>query len=218
MRGIPSEEYPQALGYLKYENAWYRKHFMLDEKDRDKRITLYFEGIATKATVYLNGCLLKHNYCGYTPFEVDITDYAFFDKENILAVYVDTSEHEGWWYEGGGIYRHVWLIKTSQIAVDLWGIYVNPQKQNESTWNVDIETTIINVSEKNDTVEIFSTIFDKNGVEIISASDLICVDSYNKNTLKQSVKVKNPMLWDIDMPDMYILITTVKRIVKKLTV
>ena len=98
----PSPEYPQALGYLKYENAWYRKHFTLDKEDADKRITLYFEGVATNATVYLNGCLMKHNFCGYTPFEVDITDIAYFDKENVLAVYTDSSTHEGWWYQGGG--------------------------------------------------------------------------------------------------------------------
>ena len=139
----PSKENPQALGYFKYENAWYRKHFSLDESDKNKRITLYFEGVATNATVYLNGCLMKHNFCGYTPFEVDITDNVYFDRENILAVYTDSSSHEGWWYQGGGIYRNVWLVKTAEIAVDLWGVYVNPQKTDGENWNVNIETTVV---------------------------------------------------------------------------
>ena len=67
---------------------------------------------------------MKHNFCGYTPFEVDITDNVFFDKENIVAVYANADSHEGWWYQGGGIYRNVWLIKTADVAVDLWGVYV----------------------------------------------------------------------------------------------
>ena len=70
---VPDQNNPQALGYFHYENGWYRKHFNLDESDKNKRITLYFEGVATNTAVYLNGCLLKHNFCGYTPFEVDIT-------------------------------------------------------------------------------------------------------------------------------------------------
>ena len=83
--------------------------------------------MATHATVYLNGCLIKHNFCGYTTFEADITDYVQTEGQNVLAVYVDASSHEGWWYEGAGIYRHVYLIKTQPLAVDLWGIYVRPR-------------------------------------------------------------------------------------------
>jgi beta-galactosidase len=70
---------------------------------------------------------MARNHCGYTSFEVDITDVVRFDDVNVVAVYVDASDHEGWWYEGAGIYRHVWLIKTELVSVDLWGVWVNPQ-------------------------------------------------------------------------------------------
>ena len=118
IEGIPDEHENCALGYFKYDNAWYIKYFTLDDPtDRTKRITLLFEGVATHATVYLNGCLMKHNFCGYNSFEVDITDLVKFDGEqNVLSVYVNTEEHEGWWYEGGGIYRHVQL-NSVEVAI-----------------------------------------------------------------------------------------------------
>lgn len=208
IEGTPSKEYPQALGYLKYENAWYRKHFTLDESDRDKRITLYFEGIATDATIYLNGCLMKHNFCGYTPFEVDITDIAFFDKENVLSVYTDCSTHEGWWYQGGGIYRHVWLIKTAPIAVDLWGVFVNPVKTDDG-WNVNIETTVLNALLNDESIRLYSAVTDSDGTELAHTETELTAKLKSKATVNQCVRVDNPKLWDIDSPNMYTLITRI---------
>lgn len=204
----PSPEYPQALGYLKYENAWYRKHFTLDKADADKRITLYFEGVATNATVYLNGCLMKHNFCGYTPFEVDITDIAYFDKENVLAVYTDSSTHEGWWYQGGGIYRHVWLIKTNPVAVDLWGVYINPVK-TEDKWNVNVETTIINSSMKDEDICIRSMILDSDQCVIAQTSTDMTAAFKDKTVITQCIDVKEPKLWDTDAPNLYTLVTRI---------
>ncbi len=101
-----------AEGHFRYHDAWYRRHFSLDASDAGRRIVLYFEGVATHAEVYVNGCLAGRNFCGYTPFEVDISSFVFFDRDNVIAVRVDSSSsHEGWWYQGGGIYRDVWLQK-----------------------------------------------------------------------------------------------------------
>ena len=98
-----SENENCALGYLHYDNAWYRKHFNMPEGSENKRILLRFDGIAGKSTVYLNGCLMYHNFSAYNTFEIDITDYVYYDKENVIAVYVNTEGFEGWWYQGGGI-------------------------------------------------------------------------------------------------------------------
>ena len=198
-----------TLGYFEYKNAWYRKSFKLEENDKSRRITLYFEGIATHATVYVNGCLMKHNFCGYTSFEVDITDIAFFNKKNVIAIYVDTSQHEGWWYEGAGIYRHVWLVKTDLIAVDLWGVYINPQKESDDIWNVDIETIVINERINDEDIQLESTIIDKKKNEIASVYDEISINAKDKFTLKQNVSVNNPLLWDIEEPNLYEMITKI---------
>ena len=139
---IPDPHQNCALGFVSYDNGWYRKKFTLPKEDVGRRLTLLFEGVATHATVYLNGCLMKHSFTGYTPFEVDITDVARYGEENLLAVYVETSEHEGWWYEGAGIYRHVYLTKTSPLALDLYGIYASPEKVSADTWCVTVENTV----------------------------------------------------------------------------
>ena len=205
----PSKENPQALGYFKYENAWYRKHFSLDESDKNKRITLYFEGVATNATVYLNGCLMKHNFCGYTPFEVDITDNVYFDRENILAVYADSSSHEGWWYQGGGIYRNVWLVKTAEIAVDLWGVYVNPQKTDGENWNVNIETTVLNCAYDNADFTLYSALCTSDNIEIVHTEDNYSIEYKSKMTANQMLNIKNPLIWDTDTPNMYKIVTKI---------
>lgn len=192
-----------TLGYLKYENAWYRKHFTLVPEDKGKRITLLFEAIATESTVYLNGVHLKHNFSGYNSFEVDITDFVRFDKENILAVYVNTEHHESWWYEGGGIYRNVWLIKTAPVCIDLWGVFVSPQRLEENLWQINVETTIRNTSYTAQTVEAVSVITDKNGVEVGRCSGSVTIPERSSGKAEASVMLENPCLWDPDDPYTY---------------
>ena len=159
----PSLDNNEALGFYEYKNAWYIKKFVLAKEDENKRIVILFDGVATRATVYVNGCLMKHNYCGYTSFEVDITDVAKFDEENTIAVYVDTQHHEGWWYEGGGIYRHVWLLKSSLVSVDLWGVFAKPVLIGNDKWSVKTECTIRNDYFESKTIDVVYEILDKNG-------------------------------------------------------
>ena len=204
----PKKENNNCLGFFKYENAWYRKNFSLTPEDRNKRLSLYFEGIATYATVYLNGCLLKHNFCGYTSFEVDITDYADFDRENILAVYVDnTSCFEGWWYQGGGIYRDVWLMKTDLVSVDLYGLYVKPQKQGEH-WSVTVENTLRNDRYEQKNVTVKTDIID-GGKTVLSMTAGLELPSRKKTVAVLKGVLDNPHLWSIEDPHRYIAKTTV---------
>lgn len=205
----PKKQCNSALGFFDYENAWYRKHFTVNEDDKNKRICIIFDGIASIATIYLNGCLLKHNFCGYNTFEVDISDYVHFDKENILAVYVEHNGHEGWWYEGGGIYRHVWMVKTDAVAVDLWGVYVKPQRIRDNKWDVSFETTVLNESYEKVTAEIISSIKDANGEIVATAKGSTQIDEKDKAVANYSIDYNNPILWDIDNPYLYTVTTDI---------
>ena len=204
IKEVPTEDQNNALGFFKYDNAWYRKKFVLPEEDKGKRLTLLFEGVATHTTVYLNGCLLKHNFCGYNSFEVDITDYVKIGgEENVLAVYVQYYGHEGWWYEGAGIYRHVWLNKTNSISVDLWGVYVAPKKLENGEWEVKVETTIRNDRYEDEKVNASSFIIDENGNVVAEAQTEIDIHLREKATATYYTIVKDPMLWDTDTPHLY---------------
>ena len=208
----PDQKYNEALGFCKYDNAWYLKRFNLPEKDRSKRLTLLFDGVATHATVMLNGCLLKHNFCGYTPFEVDITDMAKFgegnDQVNFLAVYVNTDEHEGWWYEGAGIYRNVWLIKTEKVSIDLWGVYANPKKGEGDAWTVKTEVTLRNDTQTRKSTRVLGEILDAEGNVIATAEAAGMIPDREKRTLKYEFAVSAPRLWSPDDPYQYRMRTT----------
>ena len=206
----PEKNENNTTGYFKYTNGWYRKHFKLEEVDRDKRITILFEGVSTHATVYLNGCLMKHNFCGYTSFEVDITDNCYFDKENILAVYVTTDEYEGWWYQGGGIYRDVWLTKNDKVCVDLYGVYARPLKVDDNLWSVKFETTIRNENYdgRAKRVTAKSVIKDKDGNVVGEAQGNVLVGAKETGVAKYEADVVNPALWDVDSPNLYTVETT----------
>ena len=206
----PDVKYNNTLGYFAYDNAWYRKEFLLSDADKDKRLTLYFEGIATHATIYINGCIMKRNFCGYTGFEVDFTDVAKFgDQKNVLSVYVETNHHEGWWYEGAGIYRNVWLCKTHPIAVDLYGVFVAPCKKEDDTWDIQVETTIRNDSYQNVLARAVSTVLDKDGNAIAILSGDADIPLREKGVAKYSTNIKNPILWDVDNPYQYTLKTEI---------
>lgn len=209
IEGKPEERYNCALGFLPYENAWYIKKFFIDECDRNKRITVFFEGVATHATVYLNGCLIKHNYCGYTSFEADLTDYVKYGQKNTLSVYVSTQEHEGWWYEGGGIYRPVYLIKTDLVSIDLWGIYAKPVLQNDGRWKVEVQAEIRNDDYEEKSVKVTGILLDREGSPVGEGCAEGMVTAKHKAVLKYSFFVDSPNLWSPDSPYRYTLETTV---------
>ena len=48
----------------------------------------------------------------------DITDYINFGKDNVVVVRADATQYEGWFYEGAGIYRHVWLNKYNNLHIE----------------------------------------------------------------------------------------------------
>src|SRR5439155_833885 len=123
------------------------RYFRLDEVDRGKFLAIQFDGVATHCMVFVNGHVVHRNFCGYTPFTIDISDIVTFgDQLNVIAVRVDARVVEGWWYEGAGIYRHVSLMKTSPIHIASDGVFVRPARNDDGTWTVAIETTIENRS------------------------------------------------------------------------
>lgn len=210
IRQTPDPEYGSASGFFHYHNAWYRKRFTVEEENRGKRISLLFDGVSGNSTVYLNGCLITYNHCAYTPFEADISDYVFFDKENVIAVYIDMCLVEGWWYRGAGIYRHVNMIITDKVCVDLYGNYIYPSLTcNGDIWDIPVLTTVRNDRYEDAEITLFHHILDKNGYECTSFKVNGTVKARQKNDLSSTGKISNPLLWDIESPTQYTLFTEI---------
>ena len=207
----PNEKNNNTLGYFEYNNAWYRKHFTLDAACEGKRVALFFEGAAVHCTVYVNGCHMLDNRCGYTSFEVDITDVARFGQENVVAVYVNAQEHEGWWYEGAGIYRDVWLEITENVAVERDGVFVHPELMGGESWNVPVDTELRNDDYEDAAVSVETVLYTMAGQEIARAQGEMTVPARDHGTLRQAMRVENPALWDTQSPALHICETTVTR-------
>ncbi|MCQ2428450.1 MAG: hypothetical protein MJ137_08665, partial [Clostridia bacterium] len=202
---VTEEKNDRALGFVKYDNAWYRRRFTLPEEWRGKRITLLFHGVATRSTVYLNGCLAGRSFTGYCPFEVDISDICLFGegKDNVLAVYVNTQEHEGWWYEGAGIYRDVYLRVYDPVSVDLWGVYVAPVR-TENGWEAPVEVTVRNDSFRRRLVKVRTSVKDTDGISVAESETNCYIDASAVKPVITVLKFGNVKLWSPETPDMYI--------------
>ncbi|MCZ8216092.1 MAG: beta galactosidase jelly roll domain-containing protein, partial [Cyclobacteriaceae bacterium] len=111
---VQSHGYKPVGGFFPETSiGWYRKHFNINKADSGSRFQLQFDGIFRNATVWVNGFYLGTNESGYVGVTYDITDYINFKKENVVVVRIDATQYEGWFYEGAGIYRHVWLNKMN---------------------------------------------------------------------------------------------------------
>ena len=89
--------------------GWYRKLVKIGEEDLGKQIELRFDGIFRNAQVWFNGFYMGTEPSGYATQIYDITPYIKYGEDNLICVRADASLEEGWFYEGAGIYRDVWL-------------------------------------------------------------------------------------------------------------
>jgi len=126
--------------------GYYRKEFEIPESDKGKKISIEFDGIFRNSTVWVNGHLLGSHQSGYTPSNYDLTDVLRYgnEGENVILVKVDATQPEGWWYEGCGIYRHVWLIKTDRLHVSRFGTFITTPTVSDAEATVSIKTTLKN--------------------------------------------------------------------------
>jgi len=189
--------------------GWYRKTFTIPESDKGKRISVEFDGVFRNSIAWINGHQLGREESGYSGFAHDLTDLLNYGGANTLSVRVDATEFEGWFYEGAGIYRHVWLTKTAPVHIARHGIYITTEVDH-NTATINIQTTIQNHSETATTVELANKILDPNNKEVatIKTSGETIAPASTQN-LTQKVKIANPHLWSLESPQLYHLQTTV---------
>lgn len=197
-----------AGGCLEGGIAWYRKHFTLSSEDSRKRIYITFDGVYRDCTVYLNEYYVGKHIQGNTSFYFDITDFVNYSGENVLAVRVDSTGREGWWYEGGGIYRHVWLDVMEEIHTVPWGIFVASEVNlKENTAELSIETEISNYSLNEKNILLESVILDASDTEMARLKQELSLPVWNTQLCKKKLKLKDINLWSLENPYLYHLKT-----------
>jgi beta-galactosidase len=199
-------------GYRKRGFGWYRRSFKLSSNDRGKHLELQFDGIATHATIWFNGTVVHRSWSGYTSSYIDITQLAKCgDDENIVSVRVDAEAHEGWWYEGAGIYRHTWLVKRSPVHIITDGVFAHPVKLADGSWLIPAEITLENTGTAPAEVTVEISLYDKRGIEVAHTQTKIAIATWQQRTASLQLPVQNPVLWTLEDPSLYQVKTTVKQ-------
>lgn len=202
-----------AQGYRNRGIGWYRRHFHLDETDKGKHLELQFEGIATHATIWVNGQLLHRSWSSYTSSYIDISSVALYGENlNTIAVRVDANAMEGWWYEGAGIYGNTWLMKRSPVHIVTDGIYANPVTANidSKEWAMPVEVTLENTGRESGSIDIDLRLFGPDNKLAASKTINGEINALEEKAFKTSFSLSNPKLWELDAPRLYILQATVK--------
>jgi beta-galactosidase len=190
--------------------GWYRKHFIVDKKDSGQRFQIQFDGIFRDANIWINGFYLGNNKSGYVGAAYDITDYLNYDKNNVLVLRVDATQYEGWFYEGAGIYRHVWLNQYNNLHIANDGVFVYSKVQKNIA-EINIEATIENQNLSSSACTVSSVITDRIGKIIGQTKEQSVKLNLNENKIvNQKISISTPTLWSLEKPYLYRVTTTIK--------
>lgn len=216
-----------TAGSFKKDVGWYRKHFSVDAEDFGKRIYIAFDGVYRDSIVYVNNFFVGRHQSGYTPFEYDISDFLNYGGDNVIVVYADARKAEGWFYEGGGIYRNVWLYKTAPVHVNDVFVKAVPNIKNDAHTEgtcaaLDITVELSSCEyvmpdgekiafAKNDSPAVggaadYSLAVEIEAPEGGTVCHIECQTNdinYGLNKYKLTTNMNDVRLWDLDSPVMY---------------
>lgn len=193
--------------------GWYRRTFHLTQADRGKHVELLFDGIFRDSRVWVNGFYCGGERSGYLSQSYDITDYLEYDADNLICVRADATLEEGWFYEGAGIYRDAWIVKTQPVHFAVDGITItsdfvgNGYDEAKLTVSADIKNSTHEVQQ----CSLSYSLVDANGATVLTVSDVASMPiqpSCTAKLTKQSAGFK-PMLWSPMTPYLYKVVANV---------
>ena len=207
---------PGNTGKLPWRGiGWYRKHFTVSSDDKGRRIFADFDGAMANAKIWLNGQSIGGWPYGYQGFRVELTDKLNYGSDNVLAVRLDTENLGSRWYPGAGIYRNVWLVKTSPVHVAQWGVFVTTPKISAASGEADIAVTVDNEAAQAARASVQTTILelgpnDSVGHQVAASRTVENeIPADGSGDISMSAEVATPKLWDIATPNRYLARTTV---------
>ena len=190
--------------------GWYRRRFNVAAADSGQRFQLQFDGIFRDANIWINGFYLGNNKSGYVGVNYDVTDFINYHRENVIVVRADASQYEGWFYEGAGIYRHVWLNKYLNTHITADGIFAYSTIANNKAI-LTVETTVANEGNLNLKYTLNTYLADRTGKIIGTAKEQpVVANMLEENKAKQTIVFTNPNLWGLDNPYLYRVVVELK--------
>jgi len=212
-----------AAGSLNYlGEAWYRKHFLLDENLKGKRLFLHFEAIMGKSEVWVNGELLKKHYGGYLPVVVDITDHVKWGEQNLVAVMTDNSDDPSYppgkshavlgFCQYGGVYRDCWLVSHNNVhitdpnfenEIGGGGLFVSYENFSNNNAEINLKLHLRNQSEKNFSGKVVYDLFEKDGSKVLSKGQHVSIKKGDVKHFESQMAVTNVKGWTPETPYLY---------------
>ncbi len=210
-RHIMSHGYkPVGGSFPETSIGWYRKHFDVSSADTMKRFIIQFDGVFRDSKYWINGYYLGGNESGYIGTSFDITDFLDFDGENILVVRVDATQYEGWFYEGAGIYRHVWLHIHDNLHIVPEGLFIYTETENGRT-RVLVENELKNLYNDNRTLSVQCKLADREGnIICMGEESTLDIESYGNAIIRDELLFDDARLWSLDDPYLYRMISEIK--------
>lgn len=205
----------KTVGHLYPETSvgWYRKTFTIPQEDLGKHLYLQFDGIFRDARIWVNGFYLGHEPSGYATQLYDITEYLNYGETNLICVRADATLEEGWFYEGAGIYRHVWLNKTAPLHVAPFGISVSALLEapfEEAL--LETEVRMENTGHEPLSGKVLCRLLDAEGqVQAVGESEPAELLPRESRSVKVHAKVARPHLWSTESPYLYRMETSVQQ-------
>ena len=192
--------------------GWYRKTLTIPADDLGKRLLLRFDGIFRNARVWFNGFYMGVEPSGYATQVYDITPYVKYGEQNLICVRADATLEEGWFYEGAGIYRDVWLEKMAEVSVAPFGTFVYTELQQPYDQAiVHVKTEVTNSGLKTQLYEVEQRMLDAEGREVSHVSGFMYpLLAKETRACDHRIKIFNPHLWSTTDPYLYKVETTVK--------
>src|SRR6185437_2930222 len=201
---------PLGRNYPETSIGWYRRGFDIPARDFGRRIVLEFDGALQSAQVFLNGSLIGRHDSGYTPFRFDISDFVSYGGRNILVVRVDATSGEGWFYEGAGIYRHVWLTKTAAMHFGPWETYVRTDVRPNAAI-LSLATVVENHGSTAADATVHWAIHDARGQIVATArSEPQSIAPAGNVPFTAEARLESPALWAPETPHLYAATVTVE--------
>ena len=204
----------KTVGYKYPETSvgWYRKTVHIPADDLGKHLMLQFDGIFRNAQVWFNGFYMGTEPSGYATQVYDVTEYVNYGGDNLICVRADATLEEGWYYEGAGIYRDVWLVKTAAVSVAPFGTFVYADlKAPYDQACVNVTTEVCNSSLESQKCDLEQRLIDADGQTVATArtNSSLLLEGKDSRQCGLVLKIDNPHLWSPADPYLYKVETTV---------
>jgi beta-galactosidase len=201
---------PVGRRYPETSVGWYRREFEIPASDLGRRISVEFDGAFRDVMVFVNGCFIGRNDNGYAPFRFDLTDFLAYGAKNYIVARVDASFGDGWFYEGAGIYRHLWLTKTDALHLGRWESTVRTELSGNAA-ALTLGTVVANEGKQTERAKVRWQILDAAGKTVATAdAPERSIPEDGEAEFSATAKLTTPALWSVDSPNLYSAIVTVE--------